>query len=289
MTAPELVADVHATVGEGPSWDDVRCRLLWVDILGGCVHIFDPPTGRDAMIPLNRPVSAAIPASDGRILVCMQGEIALLNSETHEIEQVAAIEPDLRTNRTNDAKCDTMGRLWVGTMDCDVRVGAGALYRLDPTGPTAIVSATTCSNGIGWSPDSSTMYYIDSLAGGVDAFDFDVGAGEISNRHRIIDFPTSGGLPDGLCIDAHGGIWFAVWGAGCIRRHLPDGRLDSVLELPVRFVTSCCFGGVDLDDLYITTASSEPDAEAFAGGLFRARPGVRGLPTNVFETARSPH
>jgi sugar lactone lactonase YvrE len=281
--APELILDARAALGEGPSWDAATRSLLWVDILAGRIHVFDHGSGRDRTLDVGRPVGAAIPAEDGRILACLQGEVALVDRETGVRELVAPLEPDVSANRANDAKCDTRGRLWLGTMAFDAAPNTGTLYRLDLDGPTPVVERTACSNGIAWSPDDRTMYYIDSMAGGVDAFDYDVETGAPSNRRRLIDVPDEGGqLPDGMCVDADGYLWFCVWEGARVERRAPDGRLDRVVELPVRRVTSCCFGGPELDCLFVTTARSDELEEPGAGGVFSVAPGVRGLPTNQF-------
>jgi sugar lactone lactonase YvrE len=284
---PRLVLDARAELAEGPSWDAATDTLLWVDILAGRIHVFDPGTGTDRTLELGRPVGAAIPAEDGRILACLQDSIALVDPATGAEQRIAWLEPEVTGNRANDARCDTRGRLWAGTMAFDSAPGAGALYRLDPDGPTAVIEGTACSNGIAWSPDDRTMYYIDSMAGGVDAHDYDIETGRPSNCRRLFDVPSAGGeLPDGMCVDADGYLWVAIWEGSRVERRAPDGRLDRVVELPVRRVTSCCFAGPALDRLYVTTARTEGLEERGAGGLFCLVPGIRGLPTNPFRPPR---
>jgi sugar lactone lactonase YvrE len=158
--------------------------------------------------------------------------------------------------------------------------GAGALFRLDATGAAeTMLTRVTISNGIAWSPDDTTMYYVDTTTRGIDAFDYDANAGTIARRRRLLTIEKSAGHPDGLIVDADGCIWVALWEGWAVRRYAPDGTLLAVVEIPVARVTKPAFGGDALSDLYVTTASpDEPDdAQPHAGGVFRVRPGVRGL------------
>ncbi|HTI30100.1 MAG TPA: SMP-30/gluconolactonase/LRE family protein, partial [Methylomirabilota bacterium] len=204
--------------------------------------------------------------------------------------RIAAIPEAGPGLRFNDGKCDPAGRFWAGTMTYDAALGAGALYRLDPDGQARMVlDEVTISNGLAWSLDGGTMYFIDTPTQRVDAFSFDGVTGEIGDRRPEIHLPPEAGAPDGMTIDAEGGLWIALWGGAAVHRYL-DGRLDQVIELPVSQPTSCCFGGASLDELYVTSAReglSAPRlrAEPLAGALFRVRPGVRGLAPAVFADA----
>jgi sugar lactone lactonase YvrE len=193
------------------------------------------------------------------------------------------VEADAPTTRFNDGKCDAAGRFWAGTMALDVAPGAGALYRLDPDyRVTRALSGVTLSNGLDWTTDNRSMYYIDSPTRGVDAFEFDLEQGVLGARRRLISIPREAGTPDGMTLDTDGGIWVALHGSGSVGRYHPDGRLERVIRVPsARLVTSCAFGGPDMGDLYITSMSDGLSAEAMAeqpraGALFRCRPGVRG-------------
>ena len=182
------------------------------------------------------------------------------------------------------------GRFWAGTMAFEVTPGVAALYRLDSDLTVSrMVSGVTLSNGLGWSPDGRQMYYIDSVTHGVDVFDFDPADGSLGERRRLITIPPGEGLPDGMTVDAEGGLWIALHGSGSIRRYLPDGQVDRVVRVPPKMVTCCAFGGPDLTDLYITTmclglSADGLRAQPLAGALFRCRPGVRGLPPHRFAT-----
>jgi sugar lactone lactonase YvrE len=204
----------------------------------------------------------------------------------------------------NDGKCDPQGRFWAGTMATDLTVGRGALYRLDTDlTVTKVLDGLTVPNGLDWSEDGRTLYFIDSLdrPPGVDAFDFDGRPGSLSGRRRLVDMANdSSGLgsmavPDGMTVDAVGSLWVAVSGAGEVRCYSPVGQLTRVVEMPVAYPTSVAFGGEDLCDLYITTTSLEavagPELRSHGaptsrrrgeGALFRCRPGASGRPPRTF-------
>jgi sugar lactone lactonase YvrE len=287
--AVELVLDAHAQVGEGPVWDDASGTLVWVDIMGNTVHRYDPATGRDRTIDVGQPVGAAVLRHDGNGLVlALRDGFGMLDEGSGQIQLVAAVEADVPTNRMNDGKCDPGGRFWAGTMAFEVTPGVAALYRLDPDlQVNRMLSGVTLSNGLGWSPDGRQMYYIDSTTRGLDVFDFEPADGSLGERRRLITIPPGEGLPDGMTVDAEGGLWIALHGSGSIRRYMPDGRVDRVVRVPPKMVTCCTFGGSDLTDLYITTMSlglsaADRRAQPLAGALFRCRPGVRGLPPDRF-------
>jgi sugar lactone lactonase YvrE len=284
----KLLVDAHAEVGEGPSWDARENVLWWVDITGNLVHRYDPATGTDTTIDVGRAVGAAVPRASGGLALAVEEGFAVLDPKTGKTELIAEVEADRPENRMNDAKCDTSGRMWAGTMAYDDSPGAGAFYRLDPDrAVTTILKGVTCSNGTAWSPDDTLMYYIDSGRQQVDVFDYDRSTGGVSNRRKLIDIPPSAGVPDGMTVDAEGHLWVALWGGGAIRRYSPDGKLVKVLAMPVTQPTSMAFAGPDLTDLYITSATEGLSDEArqkdpHAGALFRHRPGVKGLPTQSY-------
>ena len=190
--------------------------------------------------------------------------------------------------RMNDAKCDPAGRLWGGTMTVERRPGACALYRLDPDGTvTTALGGVTLSNGLGWSPDGRTMYYIDTPLRTVDAFDFDLDTAALTRRRVLVQFEEGVGNPDGMTVDADGCLWVAMAHGSAVRRYTPSGQLDTVVPLPVTKVTSCTFGGSALDQLFVTTACvglSEQDlvAQPLAGAVLCCEVGATGLPADRF-------
>lgn len=283
----ELVLDARAELGEGPCWLADRQRLVWVDIVPGHVHLFDPATGEDRVVAVGQPVGAAVPADDGRLALAVRDGFALLDLDSGTIETVADVEREIAGNRMNDGKCDSAGRFWAGTMATDVRRGAGALYRLDERRQVErMVGDVGISNGLGWSLDDRLMYFIDTLEDRIDVFDFDPATGSIANRRPLVQIEGPG-HPDGMTVDAEGGLWVALWGGRRVAHFLPDGTPAGSVEVPVAQPSSCCFGGPDLRDLFITSAwqhLSPEERDPHAGGLFRCRPGVAGLPTRAYRT-----
>jgi sugar lactone lactonase YvrE len=264
-------------LGEGPSWDPATGLVRWVNVLdrqvlsrsldGSSVGAFETPEH----------VSAAILTGDGDLVLCLPQRL-VRHSDGATLTEVGG--PGLRSN---DAKPDPAGRLWHGTMAYDDTPGAGALYRLDPgaTATTLVLSDVSCSNGLGWSPDGTTMYYIDSPTFRVDAFDYDLATGEATNRRRFATI--DGAFPDGLSIDTEGGVWVACWQGSAVHRYAPDGTLDHVLRVPTDRVTSCAFVGPELDTLIVTTAALDREGDPNAGLTYAVNlDGIRGLPVAPF-------
>ncbi|HEX6348527.1 MAG TPA: SMP-30/gluconolactonase/LRE family protein [Candidatus Dormibacteraeota bacterium] len=278
----EMVAATANQIGEGPVWLPEQQRLLWVDITGRQLLWFDPRTDAVQTLDVGRDVGAVVPAESGKLMAAVADGFLEIDPRDRTTRLVAAVEADQPGNRMNDGKCDSRGRFWAGTMGYDLRPNAAALYRLeaDCTVQT-MLQPVSLSNGIDWSLDDRLMYYVDSTTGRLDVFDYDPEPGLLSNRRTLVEIPRSEGLPDGLTVDAEGCIWLALWGGGAVRRLTPAGKVDRVVRLPVSQVTSCAFGGSDLEDLYITSAA-ENVSEPGAGGLFRCRPGVKGRPAHRF-------
>ena len=279
---PDLVFDARVQLGEGPVWDDRRARLLFVDIMRGHVHEFDPATKTDRILDVGEPVGAVASATRGDWIVATQTGFSRLDPETGVTSPIASIEADRPETRMNDGCVDSRGRFWAGTMGMGGLRERGALYRLDPDGSvTRVLAGVSISNGIDWSPDDRLMYYVDTPTGRVDCFDFDADDGAIRNRRAWVEVPTKLGWPDGLVVDADGYVWLALWEGGALHRYAPDGRLQQVVRFPVTLTTKPAFGGPDLDDLYVTSAWIELDESArarepLAGAVFRLRSGVRG-------------
>jgi sugar lactone lactonase YvrE len=277
---PEIALRSRATLGEGPVWDGSAGRLLWVDILGASVHSFDPSTGSDTSVDVGGSVGVVAPRTVGGWVVAVEDRLNLCEPGGTALAIVATAGRGDRSVRFNDGKADPAGRFWAGTMAEDETSGAGTLYRLDPDlGLHTMVEGVTISNGLGWSPDRGTMYFIDTPTRRVDAFDFDLDSGSIRNRRTVLTVER--GMPDGMTVDADGGLWVALWDGWAVHRYLPDGRLDRVAELPVARVTSCAFGGGDLATLFVTSARVGLDADALerqpdAGSLFAVDAGVSG-------------
>ena len=275
--------DARAVHGEGPAWDARAGHVLWVDMLADRLHR-TTPDGADQVEAFDQPVCVAVPRSGGGLALAL-GDGLWLQDAAGALRQVLAIpQPPAPAGpiRMNDGKCDPAGRLWAGSMAYDARPGAGALYRLDPDESVhEILRDVTISNGLAWTPDGATMYYIDTPTQRVDVFEIDPVDGSMAGRRAPLDVPAAHGMPDGMTIDDEGCLWIALWGGSAVHRYTPDGVLDTVVELPCTQVTSCCFGGAGLDELYITTSRtglSDADlvGQPTAGGLFRFRPGTTG-------------
>ena len=273
-------------IGEGPVWDARIGRVAWVDILEGRLYL----TARDGdtrTIQLPAAVGSVAPrASGGWVAALADGFWAVADDGAVELlSDVQSTRPDLRFN---DGKCDPQGRFWAGTMARDHRAGAGALYRLDPDlSVHLMVDDVAISNGLDWSLDGRTLYYIDTPTHRIDRFDFDPVSGAISHRRPFVAIDPADGNPDGLTVDAEDGVWVALWDGWTVRRYRPDGSFDRDVRLPVSEVTCPVFGGPDLDELYITSAwellsEAQHAAEPMAGGLFRMRPGIRGRAPTPF-------
>jgi sugar lactone lactonase YvrE len=263
-----------APLGEGPSWDPDTLRLTWVEINHGVLRQWRPADGRERRLELGAPLSFAVAREAGGWAVGRRARIALIGPDGRESTLMRIAEPPPQT-RFNDARCDAAGRLWAGTMSTVRRPGDGRLYRVDPGGEAVVaIPSTTISNGLDWSPDDALFYFVDSTTQAIDVFDFDLDRGEIANRRRFAAIDPGDGLPDGLTVDAEGGVWVCLYGGGRVRRYDPAGRLDAVFELPVSKPTSLAFGGPRLDRLYVTSA--------LGGAPLELEPGVRGLPANRF-------
>ncbi len=276
-----------ALLGEGPRWDAAAQRLLWVDIEAGALHLFDPARGDDRKIPLGIRVGAVAPTQAGGVLAALADRLAVVDLEDESVHTLVEV-PHGEGLRLNDGACDPAGRFWVGSMALDYARGAGALYRYSSDGGLdRMLEDVTISNGIGWSPDGGTMYYVDSMTYRVDRFDFDPGTGEIADRRPFAVIERGAGIPDGLAVDDEGGIWLALWGGGAVRRYSPEGALDRVLAVPAEKVTACCLGGDDGRSLYVTTASVELSDEErrrqpLAGSVFVTTVDVPGPPAQPF-------
>jgi sugar lactone lactonase YvrE len=280
---------LHAAdhLGEGPFWDERAGELLRVDITRGRVHAWNPALNRVRTHVLGGEVGAVVPRAQAPGWVVAVGHRLALRVGDDE-RTLAVVEQDVADNRFNDCKCDPQGRLWAGTMSKQRTPGSAALYRLRAGGELErVVDGTTISNGLAWSPAGDRMYFIDSTTQRIDVLHFDGATGATSGRRPLVHVDPADGLPDGMTVDAEGGIWVCLFGGGAIRRYAPDGTLAIHVALPVTNPTSAVFGGPDLRTLYVTSARHRlsPEqlaAEPLAGAVLALRPGVRGLPGNRF-------
>jgi sugar lactone lactonase YvrE len=295
----EVAVPAAAELGERPVWDAAAGCLIWVDILAGHLHRYRPGVGDEVFHAAGVPVGAAglragevgggyvLAAADGFRLVGAGGQAV------GEPRRPPGMAADVRFN---DGACDQAGRFWAGTVARDRRAGRGALYRLGPDGQiTVVLDGVTESNGLGWSPDGGTFYFIDSgePRPRIRAFPFDLAAGTLGTPRDLVQPEPGAGIPDGLIVDAAGCLWVAFWGGHAVRRYSPAGELLAELPVPVSQPSCPALGGPGLADLYLTTAWEDmtPEqraAEPRAGHLLRTRlegaglEGVRGQPAGQF-------
>ena len=287
-TDVSVVLLASAQIGEGPVWDARTQRLYWVDIVGQELHVFNPADGTDTTHACPEIVTSVSPRAAGGVLLTLRRSFALFDEATGKFDIIAEVEPDLPGNRFNDGKTDRGGRHWAGTMgDIDWNHPIGNLYRFgSDRRPVRVDTNIRCSNGIAWSPDDRTMYFCESFAYVIHAYDFDSVSGEIANR-RTFATVDEASFPDGITVDADGFVWCAQPVFGRIVRYDPTGRIERIIELPVSRGTSVMFGGADLSTLYITTMRTTLDErqlieEPLAGCLLAIRPGVKGLAETPF-------
>ncbi|ALA19961.1 MULTISPECIES: SMP-30/gluconolactonase/LRE family protein [unclassified Chelatococcus] len=277
-----------AHLAEGPVWIAGQERLYWVDILAPSANRFDPVTGENEELRLPQLISALLPRLGGGLVALTQTGLVGLDFATGATTPLVDPEADIPDNRFNDGKCDRQGRLWAGSMRLDASRTSGSLYVIEKDlSWRRVSSGYTAANGLDWSPDGRTLYFVDSVPGRIYAFDCDPETGTVENRRVFAEVPPEEGRPDGLAVDSDGFVWCALWDGWRVRRYAPDGRIDRDVGLPVPRPTSVAFGGADLKTLFITSARvrlpSRVLTEApFSGGLFALPVAVPGLPTAAF-------
>lgn len=280
----ELLRRLGGELLEGPSWAEGRVRC--VDILAGRLHALDLDGGEPTVVEVAETVTAWIPWRGGGSVLATRSGVRLVRGpvERGPGRLVVPIEADDPATRSNDAKCDPVGRLWVGTMADDATAGAGALYRVDPDlRCTRVLDDLTISNGLGWSADGRRMWFVDSPTRRVDVLAYDPGTGEATGRTPWVDLSSFPGVPDGLAVDARDGVWVAMHDGAAVLGFDREGCHVATVDVPVARPTSCAFAGPGLDRLVITSAR---DASGAGGDVFVCTPGVTGTPTVPFADAR---
>ena len=284
QSSVQNVLAARARLGECPLWDETNQRLYWVDIYNQRVHEFDPASGRDRYFDMDSVVSAIALTSSAQLLVALRDRLVFLNLQTGSIEHLCQIEFSHSDTRLNDGKCDSKGRFWVGSVS-EVS-GQAALYRYDPDSSLHLMeTGLSISNGLGWSPDWATFYLTDSAQHKIFAYRFDAETGSICDRRVLVDLSNEAVEPDGLAIDQQGHLWSALWDGWCIVCFNSVGQEIFRVKMPVQRPTCPTFGGTDLTDLYITSASvglsqKEIQQGFYAGDLFRlstVSPGMAAL------------
>jgi sugar lactone lactonase YvrE len=269
-------------LGEGPWWDAELGELWRVDILAGLAHRWNPLTGAAIVVDVGQDVGFVVPTADGRLLAGRRTDAAVIDingGEGNPEGEPVVPTPGSSPARFNDGKTDRSGRVWAGTIVDDQADPQAVFGKIDGAGFTTALTGLLISNGLGWSPDNRTMYVTDSGVQTIWAFDYDLEHGELTNQ-RV--FATDEDCaPDGLTVDAEGGVWSAKWDGARVVRYDPDGTVSAVIEMPASRPTSCAFGGPNLDTLYVTSASVGLDDQEIedtaAGSVFAAQTGVFGL------------
>lgn len=280
-------------LGEGMLCLPEENKLYWVDILGKKLVCANTDGTDISEYEFETEVGAVLPAKDNSVVVVLRNSVALFSPQTRRVETVwQARDKEPPSNRFNDASIDHSGNLWVCSMDFDAAASSGALYRITPKGEAErVVGGYRCLNGPAFSPDGTTVYLADTMAGEIIAFEFDSQSGKVSNQRIFRKFGPFEGLPDGMTVDADGQIWVCHITAGRICRYDAKGDKTATVTLPVPMVTSCCFGGDNLSMLYATTARiilDETDLSAYpdSGSIYRVGTGISGQTSSVFGISR---
>lgn len=279
-------------LGEGPVWDEQKQRVFWLDILNNTIHCYYPATKAYRYWSASDMVGAIVLGEDDHLVAALRSGFTFVDLSTGK--EIPIVDPEVHSpdNRFNDGKCDPAGRFWAGTMALSEKVEAGNLYMLDQDLTCTLkLPEVSISNGLAWTADARTFYYIDTPTQSVVAFDFSLTTAKITNKRAVIDIPKGEGFPDGMCIDTEGKLWIAHWDGWQVARWDPlSGKKLESIRLPVARITSCTFGGEKLQDLYITSAkvglSAKQLAEQpLAGSLFVVNNcGYQGHPTSRFKT-----
>jgi sugar lactone lactonase YvrE len=276
----EHILAVKNQLGEGPLWHPEEQALYWVDIDRHCFYRLVPATGQHEVFAVGLPIGVLAFRASGGLVMATKNGFAFWSQETQKLAFIADPEADRPEARFNDGAVDRQGRFWAGTISEGF---TNSLYRLDPDGAVhKLESGIGVSNGIGWSLDDKTMYFTDTPRRIIYAYNFDPATGAIENRRPFVQVPESEGFPDGLTVDSEGFIWSAHWDGWKITRYDPTGKIEREIQVPVQRPTSCTFGGAELNELYVTSASVGLSQAALkdqplAGDLFRLKVEVKGL------------
>lgn len=287
---PEIVINHKCLLGEGPIWDTKLQAICWIDILNGEIHEYSPKNKAFNTIYTHQMIGAIAFCKNGGFIAALKDGFGYINRASGYIEMIADPEAHLPNNRFNDGKCDPLGRFWAGSMALQESPECGSLYAMEENlSITKKIENITISNGMAWDMKRGVFYYIDTPSLEVSGFDYDILTGSIINKRTVIKVPKAEGSPDGMTIDNEGMLWIAHWGGGQIVRWNPDnGKKLAQIRMPVPNVTSCTFGGSELDDLYITSAKEAVSKdgnmnESLAGSLFVIRKiGYKGLESYEF-------
>jgi len=279
----EPVCEIVSELGEGPRWDPEHRALAWLDVPRLLMHRIDLK-GTVTTISLSARVSAiGLCVSGDRYVAATEFGFGFVDPMTGSVEPIVSVEEDARA-RMNDGGVDFAGRFFAGSVSANSEQANGSLYCLKPDGSVGcLFGDVRLSNGIGWSADGRSMYFVDSLRRSLDRFDYETATGAPHRRQSVVVFAEDDGVPDGLCVDAQDRIWVALWGGGAVRCYAPTGELMQIVRAPCKNITACNFGGGDNDTLYITSAAVGDESSPAAGKLFACQVGARGAAIARFD------
>lgn len=285
----ECLVECGCTLGEGPLWSRFESRLYWVDIKKPALYWLDFSSGQASRWIMPEPICAVACRADGGLIAAMRQRFVALDTNRRHIQPFGDFTLSQPNERFNDGKCDRLGRFWVGSMDDNEHRPIGDLFRLSADANVRRFHAGfVVTNGIGWSPEGTRMYVTDSTERRIYVCEYDISAGVMQQRQLFASVPDDAGHPDGLTVDSQGYVWSCHWDGGRVRRYTPRGEFDREISLPIQRPTSCTFGGLNLDVLYVTSARIGLDetqlaAQPLSGSLFSiSHPGVIGLEEPAF-------
>lgn len=285
----ELEYKIESQLGEGAIWNYKTQEFYWIDIEGKLLHIYNPKTKENRSFETPSRIGTVVPYTQNEAVVALEDGIYKLNINTGAVSLFSDIEAQMTENRFNDGKCDPLGNLWVGSVHLKQSEPHASLYKVNDQGEAIkMVDSVTISNGIVWTSDAKTMYYIDTPTSKIMAYDYDINTGTISNERVAVEVSLEDGYPDGMTIDSEDMLWVGLWNGNAIAHFNPKtGELISKIKVPAHNITACAFGGENLDILYITTARidmtpEELDSLPLSGSVFKVVPGVKGVKASFF-------
>lgn len=285
----DLELEIKAKLGEGAFWNHKTQELYWVDIIDSLFHVYNPSTKNNISFKMPSAIGTVVPYTGKEALVALVDGVYKVDLQSGELNVLSDVESNMSWNRFNDGKCDPNGNFWVGSMYYDQNKPLASVYKIEENGfTTKMIDSVTVSNGIVWTKDGKTMYYIDTPSSNIMAYDFDSPTSTISNGRIVVNISENDGAPDGMAIDEDDMLWVGMWNGDAVARFNPKtGKLISKIKVPAHNVTSCAFGGEHLDVLYITTSSLDMTAEELekyplAGSIFKVNPGVKGVKSSFF-------
>lgn len=279
----ELLYDIKATHGEGPVWDARTGTLYWVDIFNKRIY-----SNGGVFLEADETIGCLSLREEGGLIFTKRASFWTCEPDASQLTLLSSLTDEPTNNRFNDGKCDPRGRFLAGTMDMGETGPNGSLYSFDGKSLTKLFGDVTISNGLTWSPDHKTLYYIDTPTQEVRAYDYDLENGTIGDMRVVVQIPEILGSPDGMTSDTQGNLWIAMWGGAQVTKWNPHtGQLLERIPVPAKNVSSCVFGGKNMNELYITSARVDLDEDTLkqyplTGGVFRLETNIEGMPMFEF-------